>query len=383
MSEFPEILAALDPAPAPDRILIVDDDEAVRTYVKRCLERERYLCETAADGREALAKLTGETYTLLLCDITMPQVGGLEVLRRARERFGDDLAVVMATGINDKDTGIEALRLGASSYLIKPFEPTEVILHVANALERRRLTLEGQRFQSLLREEIRKAQEEIGWRLLAAVGWRDEETGAHIHRVGRGAQVIAERLGWSAHRASLIKMAAAMHDIGKIGLPDAILRKPGRLTEEEFEFVKRHTTMGADMLSGSANEMLRLAEEVARCHHERWDGAGYPAGLRGEDIPESARIVAVIDVYDALISERPYRPAYSEQAALEIMRKGRERHFDPRVLDTFFQLLPAIRQIDDLLRCAEDPSLRFPAARLQLRTQRTLALLPELERLVS
>lgn len=369
-----------DDEPAASRLLVVDDEPFVRDFLARCLRQEGYECDTAESADEAWSLLQEGDYQLLLSDIRMPGTDGVQLLRRARGRFGDQLAVVMVTAVDDKDVGLETMEAGAYSYLIKPFEANEAVIHVANALERRRLTLEANRFRDLLRQEVRKAQEEIGWRLLAAAGWRDEETGAHIHRVGRGAQVIASEIGWDPDRVALIKLAAAMHDIGKIGIPDSILLKPGSLTADEFDLVKRHTEMGASMLSGSTNAMLRMAEEIARSHHERWDGTGYPDGLMEENIPESARIVTVIDVYDALISDRPYRQAYSEEEALEIMRDERGRQFDPRIFDAFMSVLPDIRRIDEVLRFADDPSLRFPAARLNLRTQQALALLPELER---
>lgn len=351
------------------RILVVDDEAFVRRHLIRCLGAEGYDCDDASDVAEALALLERRRYALVLSDINMPGRSGMDLLTEVRARFGDQVAVVMVTGVDDKEVGLRALEGGASSYLIKPYEANEAVLHVANALERRRLTLQSLAFQETLRVEVRQAQEEIAWRLLSAAGWRDEETGAHIHRVGRGAQIVAGKLGWPADRVASIKLAAAMHDIGKIGVPDAILLKPGSLTDAEFELVKRHTEMGASMLSGSSNPLLQMAEEIARSHHERWDGGGYPDGLSGEEIPESARIVAVIDVFDALTSDRPYRPAFELEEALEIMKEERGSQFDPRVFDAFLAELPSIQRVDEMLRFVEDPSLRFPGARLRARLQ--------------
>lgn len=346
-------------------VLVVDDEPFICDFLRRCLDAEGYDCAVAHDAGEAWEMLEERPVPLVLSDINMPGTDGIELLRRVRHRHADEVAMIMVTAVDDKEMAIRALELGAYSYLIKPFEPNEAIIHAANALERRRLTLASNQFQDRLRDEVRQAEEEIGWRLLAAVGWRDEETGAHIYRVGRGAQAIARELGWDEHRLDLVELAAAMHDIGKIAVPDAVLLKAGPLSPEEFEQVRRHTVIGASMLGGSSNAMLQLAEEIARAHHERWDGNGYPDGLAGEEIPESARIVAVIDAYDALTSDRPYRAAHSEEEALERMERDRGSHFDPRVFDAFLQALPEIRRIDRDLRRVDDPSLRFPGTRMR------------------
>ena len=202
--------------------------------------------------------------------------------------------------------------------------------------------------EAKLREQmraVRRAHEETILRLLSASRYRDEETGAHIKRTGRYCELFAEVLGWPADQVQNIRLAAPMRDLGKIGISDAILQKPGKLTPEEFAVMKTHTVIGARMLEGSESAILQMAHEIALAHHEHWDGTGYPRGLVGLEIPESARIVAIVDVYDALIHRRVYREALPEEKAIEIIEQGRGRHFDPFLLSVFLSLLPDIRRI--------------------------------------
>jgi putative two-component system response regulator len=194
---------------------------------------------------------------------------------------------------------------------------------------------------------IRRAQEETIHRLVSASLWRDEETGMHIRRTALLSEFLAQAAGWSAKEAENIRLAAPMHDVGKIGIPDAILRKPGKLTPEEFEIMKTHTIIGSRMLSGSDAPMLKMAAEIALNHHECWDGGGYPTGLARESIPESARILAIVDVYDAMTHDRVYRPAHSEDEVLAIMQQGAGTHFDPLLLTVFFSHLDEIRRISE------------------------------------
>jgi hypothetical protein len=195
--------------------------------------------------------------------------------------------------------------------------------------------------------EIRSGQEEVLFRLVAASQHRDEETGTHIRRTGVLSQALARALGWVGDELDVIRQAAPMHDIGKIGIPDAILRKPGKLTVEEFEVMKTHTVIGAEILAGSKVPMLQMAREIALCHHERWDGKGYPRGISGKTIPESARIVAIVDCYDALTHDRVNRPAFTEDAAVGIMQKESGKHLDPELLAEFFRHLPEMRRLSE------------------------------------
>jgi PAS domain S-box-containing protein len=194
---------------------------------------------------------------------------------------------------------------------------------------------------------IRRAHEETIHRLLAASTFRDHETGAHIRRTGLFSEVLARVAGWDTLRAEQLRMAAPMHDVGKIGIPDAILRKPAKLTDEEFEIMKTHALLGVEMLAGSESDVMQLAQEIALSHHERWDGRGYPHGLAGTAIPESARILAIVDVYDALSHDRVYRPAFSEPEVLSMMLEGNGTHFDPQLLECFLSVLPEIRRLSD------------------------------------
>ena len=214
-----------------------------------------------------------------------------------------------------------------------------------------------QSLESEVREktrEIKEREEEIVLRLISASGFRDDETGAHIRRIGLYVSVIAKDIGWNQESVSDIRLAAAMHDVGKIGIPDSILLKPGKLTPEEFEMMKKHTTIGGQLLGSSNICLLHMAKEIALSHHEKWDGSGYPDGLAGEAIPESGRIVALADVYDALVMDRVYRPAIPEPEALAMMTSNRGTHFDPRIFDRFVALLPEIRHIKQEVQ-DEDP----------------------------
>jgi putative two-component system response regulator len=224
------------------------------------------------------------------------------------------------------------------------------------------------RLEETVREQtrvVRRAHEETVQRLVSASLCRDEETGAHIRRTGALSEVLAKAAGWSAEEVENIRLAAPMHDVGKIGIPDAILRKPGKLTPEEFAIMKTHTMLGARMLAGSDSPMLKMAEQIALNHHERWDGGGYPNGLAGYAIPESARIMAIVDVYDALAHDRVYRPALPAEEVLATMQQGEGTHFDPLLLALFFSHLEEMdalgepRAIGDLPHAVHGPRARM------------------------
>jgi putative two-component system response regulator len=277
---------------------------------------------------------------------------------------GSFLPVIVLTADVATDVRRRALAAGASDFLTKPFDATEVLLRIRNILRTRSLhvALESQNevldrrvrertaslaqaVQRLTRSEnaTRRATEETIHRLAAAAELRDEETGSHIQRMSRYAALLAGRAGLDADRCELIRLASLLHDIGKIGVPDGILRKPGTLTPEEFEAMKEHAAIGCAVLAGSEAEVLQLAATIARTHHERVDGTGYPGGISAEAIPLEGRIAAIADVFDALTSPRIYRPAFSVDEAVHVMREGRGRHFDPALLDAFLD------GIDDVL----------------------------------
>ena len=333
------------------RVLIVDDETSVCEVIRRTLVKSGLTCATAANGDEACQHLHNHPVDLITLDLRMPGRSGTELLRDLHEEF-PDIAVVVLTGGTDVENAVSALTLGASAYLIKPFHLTELVFHVKQGLERRNLIFERRRYTEGLEERvaqqttaIRDAHEETIRRLVNASMHRDEETGTHIRRVGLCSEIFARSLGWSSTDTAMIRMAAPMHDVGKIGIPDSVLQKPGKLTKEEFDVMKSHTTIGASLLADSESPILQLAERIARSHHERWDGAGYPDGLSGTSIPPAARVVAIVDVYDALTHDRVYRSAMPEAQALEILREGRGKHFDPDMLSVFLRILPEIREV--------------------------------------
>ncbi|MCX8043380.1 MAG: response regulator [Desulfobacterota bacterium] len=334
-----------------DKILIIDDDPFVRDIILKCLQAEGYVCTTAPSAEAALELLSQEDFSLIISDIMMPGKSGIELLSIVRERY-PDTAVIMVTAVDDRATAVKALHLGAYGYVIKPFDLNEIVISVVNALERRRLSLTSKEYEVRLEHEvkerteaIRHREEEICLRLTAACEYRDIETGTHNRRIGLYAFMIADHLGWGSQIMDEIRIAACMHDIGKIGVPDNILLKTSSLTDEEFEIIKTHTTIGAKILSGSEISLLQMAHDIALSHHEKWDGTGYPEGRAGEAIPPPARIVSILDVYDALVHKRVYRPAIPEDIALKMMEKDKGTHFDPHIFDAFIAVLPKIRQI--------------------------------------
>lgn len=333
------------------KILAVDDEPAITGLLARWFAMEGYECATASNGEEALSMLEEANFDLLVSDITMPGMSGIELLAVVRTRW-PDMAVLMATAIGDRATAVLALQLGAYGYSIKPLDRNELLISVANVLERRRVTLLMREYEHDLEQkvrertaQVRRREEQIVLRLVSASGYRDDETGEHIRRIGLYAAAIARELGWEPQAVADMQLAAPMHDVGKIGIPDRILQKPGKLTQTEFEIMKTHTEIGGKILDDPEIPLLRLAREIALSHHEKWDGSGYPVGLAEEAIPESGRIIAVLDVYDALVYDRVYRPALPEEQALSIVSEGKGKHFDPRILDCFFSLLPEVRLI--------------------------------------
>lgn len=333
------------------KILIVDDEAYICTIISRFLVKEGFDCSVAYSADEAMQVMKKKDIGLLITDINMPHKNGIELLQYTRTHH-EDTAVIMVTAVDDRDTAIYALHLGAFGYIIKPFNEKEMLINVANAIERRSIRIERKEYERVLEQkveertqELRRREELMVLRLVAAAKYRDEETGTHIRRLGLYSAELAEALGWDSARVRDIRLAATMHDMGKIGIPDEILLKPGKLTDQEFAFIKKHPQIGADLLQNSGIELLDMAADIALYHHERWDGSGYPVGLAGMDIPEAARIVAIADVYDALANDRVYRPAFPEEKVIALMREGRGSHFDPDIFDLFLQTLPELRKI--------------------------------------
>ncbi len=333
------------PELAKRRILIVDDEEGVAGPLQRLLQRAGYSDVTVClNSAEAAAEFTRQQSDLLILDVHMPQRDGFAVMEDLFPEIDPDdyLPIVMITGDQDPEVQQRALTVGVTEFLTKPFEATTVLLRIGNLLEAQRVHREMRSRKDTLElrvqertKDLAQAQIEILRRLALAAEYRDDVTGHHAERVGVLSALIADALGLGADAVRLIRRAAPLHDVGKIGIPDSILMKPGPLTSAEFGIMKTHTTMGGRILSGSRFPLLRAAKVIALSHHERWDGSGYPIGRSGEDIPLNGRIVAIADVFDSLCHERPYKPARPVSTAVEVIKAGAGNHFDPKVVDAF------------------------------------------------
>jgi putative two-component system response regulator len=330
-------------------LLVVDDEPAAQRLAGRIL-RGPYALEFASNNSEARALLDRWSFELILCDINMPGESGLQLTQEmATER--PDLAVVLVTGVDDPQLAEASFERGAYGYLVKPYRPGDLLITVAGALRRRALEAEARAYRLRLERNLadkmgEATRLEMAHRLGMAVELRDGVTGEHIQRLSRYCELLARALQLETNLVERIGPAALMHDVGKIAIPDRILLKPGPLTPGEREEIQRHPDIGRQMLSGSEAPLLKLAESIAWTHHEKWDGSGYPRGLRDDEIPIGGRIAAVADVYDALTRDRPYRAAMPEDEALEVMLEARGRHFDPEILDVFIHTLP-VRQGDN------------------------------------
>jgi len=327
------------PVAASARLLIVDDEYSNIRLLERILAQAGYSQVLGtSDSREVESVIAAFKPDLLLLDLRMPHMDGFAVLKKLAPRLngGGNLPVLMLTGDATPETRRAGLSLGAKDFVAKPFDADEVLLRIANLLETRFLyrALENQNgvLEARVAErtsELESSQFEIVARLALAAEMRDDDTSRHTQRVGRLSALLAEALGAESRFVELIRRAAPMHDVGKIGIPDRILLKSGTLTEEEFDLMRSHTVIGARILSGGQSELVRLAERIAHRHHERWDGSGYPNGLRGDEIPVEARIVGLADVFDALTHRRLYRPAWPVGKVIEEVRRESGRHFDP------------------------------------------------------
>ena len=328
------------------RILIIDDHQANVDVLKRILRSAGFVSvNSTTDPAVGVSLVNSWAPDLVLLDLHMPKLDGFTVLDAIRPHLGPgNLPVVMLTADSNPDTKRRALGSGVKDFLLKPFDATEVVLRIENLLETRSLysTIRHQNAQleqhvADRTRQLEQAQLEILQRLAAAAEFRDDETGEHTQRVGDLAARLAMRMKLSVERVDLIRRAAPLHDVGKIGIPDAILRKAGRLTREERCVMQTHVTIGASMLAGGRSALVRTAELIARSHHERWDGAGYPDALAGEHIPLESRLVAVADYFDALTHNRPYRGAWSIEKAMKKIVGERGRHFDPQVVDALLK----------------------------------------------
>ncbi|MDR1079872.1 MAG: response regulator [Deltaproteobacteria bacterium] len=361
---------ALEISPLPEKtpkVLVVDDEILNRKLIQAMLKPQGYEVVLAGDGVECLEKVRENPPDLILLDIIMPGMNGFEVVQEIKkeERFAQ-IPIVMVTALQDVNDRVKALEVGADDFLSKPVDRMELRARVRSLLkvkayndhminyrqelesEVRRRTLEIQETNAKLEkahEKLRGASLETIFRLSRAAEFKDEDTGAHIISMSRISARLAKMCGLNPATVESILYASPMHDIGKIGIPDRILLKNGPLNDEEWTVMRMHTVFGGKILENSDIGFLRLGEVIALTHHEKFDGSGYPRGLKGREIPLAGRIVAVADVFDALMSRRPYKPAFTSDQASGIIAEGRGKHFDPDVVDIFLKDLPEILNI--------------------------------------
>lgn len=338
------------------KVAIIDDTPLNLAVMEKLVARHEGCTPLPfADARAGLRWCLDNEPDLIIVDYMMPELDGLEFIRRVRERHDhDDVPILMVTADHERSTRYDALHAGANDFLTKPVDRHEFTPRVQNMLRLRQAHLATRRRADELAERVREATAEICQReretiirLARAAEFRDPETGTHIQRMARYSALIAARLGMTREAVEDILLAAPMHDVGKLGIPDHILLKPGRLDADERETMKRHAAIGHDILKGSASRIVQLGATIALTHHEKFDGSGYPNGLAGTAIPIAGRVVAVADVFDAITSERPYKKAWPLDDALAFLREGRGHHFDPACVDAFLDSL------DDVLRIRE------------------------------
>lgn len=359
MSDF-DLQAAGSPD-RPWRILIADDEPSVRELLSLLCKQMGYQVVAAENGAEALRHARLDTPDLVLLDAMMPEMDGFSATKHLRtDPSTAAVPIVILTALNTREDRLRAIAAGANDFLSKPVDSEELMLRVKNNLQFKMFHDFLKRHASILEEQVdertrrlteafdtlKRAHSTIEdihrdtiFRLAALAEYRDEDTGAHIRRIGYYARELARTLGLDREFCESIFYAAMPHDIGKVAVPDAVLLKPGKLTEGEWEVMRGHTSFGARILAGSQSPYLRMGARIAQHHHERWDGSGYPAGLRGDAIPLAARIVAIADNYDALRSVRPYKPSFDHRTTCRIIEVGDGRtlpaHFDPEVLAAF------------------------------------------------
>jgi response regulator RpfG family c-di-GMP phosphodiesterase len=328
---------------------VVDDEPSVRDIVTRGLKLHGYECASAACSREALLLVERRPPAVVISDINMPGESGFWLLTRIKELW-PDTSVVMLTAIDETQSAVSCLTQGADDYIVKPINLKELAFSVEKAIEKRRLVIENKEYQrnlELLVEErtndLRKALQQLHHSydmtlqaLVASLDAREHETGNHSQRVSMYTIVLAKAMGLSQKRIQDLSTGALLHDIGKLGVPDSVLLKPGELTSAEWKLMRRHPEIGRSILKDI--DFLEPALEVVLNHHEQWDGTGYPAGLKGEAIPRGARIFLVVDAFDTITTDRPYRAAVTFSEAFDEIRRCRATHFDPAVVDCFLTI---------------------------------------------
>jgi len=340
-------------------ILIVDDEPNNILLLKGLLEQMGHQVISAENAIIGLKKLN-RSIDLVVSDVMMPEMDGFEFVEKIRENHETyDIPVLVVTTLNDKADRLRAVEVGANDFIAKPVDPIELKIRTKSLLKQKAQQDEIKEFQKDLQSmveatttELRKALTELDKahgeaiiHLSAAAEYRDDDTASHIQRMSGYCELIAKKKGFDIDQTALIKTCSPMHDVGKIGIPDHILLKPDKLNADEWETMKTHTTMGGEILGTSNSDYMNTGALIALSHHERWDGTGYPSGLKGYDIPIEGRICAVADVFDALTSPRPYKEAFTVEKAISIMEQGRGSHFDPEIIDIFLANLEELLEI--------------------------------------
>jgi putative two-component system response regulator len=346
-------------------ILVVDDNPGVQNMFKRILGRSGYGVQTAQGGEEAYAAIAESVPDLIIMDLSMPGMDGFEVATHLKNNVATkEIPIILITGLDNSENHIKALDIGINDFLSKTAEPEEILARTRSHLRIKQLNdrlndnrIALEKTVDLRTEQLKNASLEVIWRLTAASEYRDNETGAHIKRMSHYSAAIARKMGLRKKTVETILYSAPMHDVGKIGIPDGILLKAGKLSAEEWQTMKRHTVIGAKILRGSTIGFVRMGAMIALTHHEKWDGSGYPNGLKGKQVPLAARIVSLADVFDALTSERKYKKAFSIDKSNRIIEQGRGKHFDPDVVDAFFAIQNEILDIMDRFKDINNESI--------------------------
>ncbi|MGE0269310.1 MAG: HD domain-containing phosphohydrolase [Candidatus Omnitrophota bacterium] len=338
------------------QILIIDDDEISIRLLEEIFEKAGYKnVHSSTDSTQAVSLFESIQPDLLVLDLWMPSVTGFEVMEQLRQMHADTfLPIIVLSHDSDHQARFKALESGAKDFLNKPYDRIEVLIRFRNLIEAQMLHKQAKDQNRLLEDKVKErtrqlsnTQLDVITRLARAIEYRDSETGLHIVRMSHYSARLAQESGLSPAECDSLLTAAPLHDIGKIGIPDRILQKPGRLTDEEWEVMKTHTTIGAELLSGSNSEFMKMARLIALTHHEKWDGSGYPKGIKETSIPLVGRICGLCDVFDALMTARPYKGAWKLDQTMEEIKDGKGKHFDPDLVDSFVRILPDIQKIQE------------------------------------